>query len=679
MIRRAIILGFIGAIFISAFTYFNDAVIRQNLFIGNHMPVSVYGGLILFILIINPLLFYTLKRFVLSSRELAIILTLVLAVCCIPASGLMRYFIPGISLPHHYNRTEPGWKENNVIKMAPEKMLIDTSKNESTVVDGFLQGMSEANTHIPVTKVPWYAWKRTLAFWLPLVLSLWIALIGLSLVIHKQWSEHEHLPYPIAEFTKSLLPENNQIISRIFKSRLFWIGAGIAFFYHFNNYMYGWFPRYLEQLPTQFDFWPLYSLSEVYRLTWMQWALYAKIFFSVIAIAYFIPKDISFSFGIGPPLFVLIYGIFLGYGIPVLSSIEGGGPSIHTFFSIGASLGIFFGILYMGRYYYLSVFKKALFLPAAEQIDRNAVWGFRIFIVFTIIFISQLILTGLDWYLSIIYAVFTIMVFLIMSRVFAESGLFFIQIGFFPSAVIWGIFGLKALGPKTMLIMALLSMVFLRDPREALMPYIVNSFKLLDLHKIKIGKIALFCSVALIVGIFIAVPINLYINYDRGYKQADDGWAYSISRAPFQDAVLARQRLKAQGILEQAESISGWQRFKEMSPNVKGIVSLGIGLVLVLLFTAARLHFPKWPLHPIMFLTWWGYAGYNFYFSFFLGWLIKIVVTRYGGSKLFQKFKPFMVGLIAGEITMALVPVLVGAVYYFATGEPPKRFYILPP
>jgi hypothetical protein len=52
--------------------------------------------------------------------------------------------------------------------------------------------------------------------------------------------------------------------------------------------------------------------------------------------------------------------------------------------------------------------------------------------------------------------------------------------------------------------------------------------------------------------------------------------------------------------------------------------------------------------------------------------------VKYGGNNTFDRLKPLMVGLIAGEMLGAFVPCVAGAVYYVVTGEPPKAFHVLP-
>ena len=91
-----------------------------------------------------------------------------------------------------------------------------------------------------------------------------------------------------------------------------------------------------------------------------------------------------------------------------------------------------------------------------------------------------------------------------------------------------------------------------------------------------------------------------------------------------------------------------------------------------------RLRFPSFPLHPVMFLVWNTWMGNMFAWSLLAGWLIKIVVTKYGGHVIYQKVKPLMFGFIAGEIFGALVPVIIGALYYFITGDIPKNFSVFP-
>ena len=136
MTLRAVILGLAGAAVICGATYVNDHVIRQTYLVGSSMPTGIYGGLVLFILLLNPA----------------------------------------------------------------------------------------------------------------------IALVGLSVVVHRQWSSHEQLPYPIAMFTDSLLSSGGDAKSSVFRDRLFWCGCGTVLAIHMVNYGCVWWPDRLVQIPRRFSF-----------------------------------------------------------------------------------------------------------------------------------------------------------------------------------------------------------------------------------------------------------------------------------------------------------------------------------------------------------------------------------------------------------------------------------------
>jgi hypothetical protein len=67
----------------------------------------------------------------------------------------------------------------------------------------------------------------------------------------------------------------------------------------------------------------------------------------------------------------------------------------------------------------------------------------------------------------------------------------------------------------------------------------------------------------------------------------------------------------------------------------------------------ARLLLSWWPIHPLGFLVAASYPTYQIWFSFFLAWLAKALVMRYGGMQLYKTLKPAAYGLIAAEAVVA--------------------------
>ncbi|MDP7132300.1 MAG: hypothetical protein QF437_17540, partial [Planctomycetota bacterium] len=75
-----------------------------------------------------------LKQAALKGGEVAVALGLVLMVCVIPGSGLMRTFTFALMLPNHLNKLEPGWRKEQVLSNVPEGMLVNPGKDEDKIL-----------------------------------------------------------------------------------------------------------------------------------------------------------------------------------------------------------------------------------------------------------------------------------------------------------------------------------------------------------------------------------------------------------------------------------------------------------------------------------------------------------------------------------------------------------------
>jgi len=108
---------------------------------------------------------------------------------------------------------------------------------------------------------------------------------------------------------------------------------------------------------------------------------------------------------------------------------------------------------------------------------------------------------------------------------------------------------------------------------------------------------------AILLGLLVALPITLYLQYNHG-SAAFNAWADDyVPKFPFNNAVGVKQVLTAQGSLEDAGQYTGWRRWIELRPTAACVWSFAAGLAAVTLFAAARLRFPCWPLHPLLFVT----------------------------------------------------------------------------
>jgi len=678
---RAVLLALLGIAIICTFGFFNDFVLRQTFMVGTFMPMPVYGGLILFLLLANPLLKWLRPRFTFTNRELAVAVGLVLFACFIPGRGLMHHGMGALMLPLHYEKTNTTWQESKALEMVPQRFLADVSRDEDKALTGFVQGSGKGKEHISLRDIPWFAWKRPFLFWGPLLLSIVIALTGLALVVHRQWASHEQIPYPIVTFAESLLPRQGQALGGVFHEPLFWLGSLVVLVIHLNNYACVWWPENLIPIQLKYNFTPLLKLSPTFARGGGWGILYPRLLFTVVGFAYFLSTEVSLSMGLAPYLYAYFSGMCINYGVR-LSANFFALENIERNLYGGAYLGLGLVILYTGRRYYSSVLRRSVGLPDRDQPEKSAVWGARFMLLGIVAFVAQLVGVGIDWQLAVPYTLLFLLISLVLSRVVAETGAFFIHCYFYPCALLVSFLGAQSFDPHTMATLFFVTMILMIDPREIFMPFAVHAFALMDRTKVSLGKPAMGGVAAVLIGLLIAGTATLYWQYDRGAMSVGDGWSLSVMKWPFDNGAQLYRRLESLGrIGENATAATatptGFARFTQALPHKAGMVAFFSAMSLVLLFTFFRMRFTGFPLHPVLFLVLGSYQSRYLGFSFLVGWMIKRSVVKYGGAHLYARLKPLMIGLIAGEMVAGAITMLIGAIYYFVQNQPPKPFIIL--
>jgi hypothetical protein len=76
---------------------------------------------------------------------------------------------------------------------------------------------------------------------------------------------------------------------------------------------------------------------------------------------------------------------------------------------------------------------------------------------------------------------------------------------------------------------------------------------------------------------------------------------------------------------------------------------LAAGAAVTFVLAALRLRFWWWPLHPVGYLAANVWGTQSWWMPMFVGWLLKTLVIRYGGLRLYQRTLPMAVGAILGD------------------------------
>ena len=133
--------------------------------------------------------------------------------------------------------------------------------------------------------------------------------------------------------------------------------------------------------------------------------------------------------------------------------------------------------------------------------------------------------------------------------------------------------------------------------------------------------------------------------------------------------------------LDGSVDMTAWQRVLpaflggQADPDSHFLWGAGVGFVLVITSSLLRLRFTWWPLHPVLFLVWGTFPAMAFAQSLLLGWIIKTIVTKFGGGKKYHELKPLMIGVIAGDLLGGLVFMVFNFYYYTQTGHGPRVPY----
>ncbi len=810
MTARSIVIGMIGVVFVASVAFLNDLAIgsRGTYFIGNLMPISVFGSLVFLTLVAGPLLGRVSRRLVLTAREWGVVLALVLFACCVPGRSLMHLFTNLLMMPHHHARTEawgqglpPELAEENVldwgtfarrlarpdedgadllgglrsrlsvgatgaladaaetgtvpparraevldavnaslvdpelfdlaafdfdktplpkhtaallgrdadglpsrdvkalnrallelacggalrarpaapIDLVPRRMLADPSRDPDRALSGFVTGLGDGDERVGYGDVPWSAWTRTLLFWVPLIITFFATVIGLALVIHERWAHQEHLPYPLVEFARSMLPPEGATASPLLKTPAFWWAAGTVFAIHGLNYLHAWWPSHTIAIPLRIDASSLLDVFTTFPRD-QSWYIFAPtIHFTVIGFSYFVSRKVAFSMGIAPYVYLFALGILMGVGIS-MSGQTGSDPAPGKALLAGAYVGAFVMLVYAGRHFYLHALKKGVGLHSTEDMKPSTVWGMRVFLAGACAFIFQLMLVGIDWPVALLFTTLVIVFYVVATRLMAEGGVFFIQTFVLPSTVLWALMGPRAVGPTVLMVTGIVGMLLVFDTREILLPFAATGLRLASGTGAPPGRTALWGGVAICVALAIAIPVTLRLQYDHGAPNTGSWWWMTRQRPAFvfdRDRQV-RTKLQSQGRLAEAESVSGLGRFLKVRPHAASFIAFAVAFGLVVACAALRNRFQRWPIHPVLFLMLGTWPSLSMGPSFLLGWLINSVAARYGGESGRRRLKPVMIGLIAGEMMIGVSMMAIGVIYYLATGQPPKTIRLLP-
>ena len=614
---RAFFVGALFSFFISVGGPYGNMALR-----GSYMALdfSTAAAVFMFFVvvgIVNTVLGILRRSWALTGPELATVYIMMIVATSIPTMGLTEYLLPIITGGFYYATPENDWA--NLIHPYISDWMYPQSQE---AVKYFYEGMPRG------ASIPWGVWMKPLFYWTLLILALYFVMICMMVILRKQWVEKERLIFPLTQLPTAMIEEGERssVLKPFFKNPLMWTGFLIPLIIGsiraLHNY-YNFIPTIALQTSV-----PIFR-----RMTTLQIALS----FPMVGFSYFINLDIAFGIWFFNLLAKIQEGSFAILGIESLEKLDyTSGSPILAHQGMGAMIVLVVLGLWIARRHIWDVLRKA-FRGDADVDDSGEMLSYRTAVFGTIggmLFMSiWLWFSGMPGWAIPIFLCIAFLLFIAITRIVAEGGVAVARAPLIASNFVVSGFGSTALDTPGLVSMGF-TYVYSADVRTFVMASCANGLKLAN-EWLGRRKRGLFWAmlVAILVSFVGSVWIVMKLSYTYGGVNMNQ-WFF-IGGAVYPFNFIARYLNNP--------TTADWG----------GWAWTGLGAGVMALLMLARHRFLWWPIHPLGFPISTIWMTNYISFSVFLAWLIKSVVLKYGGPRLYQKTRPFFLGLILGQFFCA--------------------------
>lgn len=668
---RSVALGLAGVAFIALYSDFNNMVVKPGpTLAGNQLPIFPLALVLLIGGVWNPLAGRLWPRLRLGAGELTVALVMMVVSVWLPGYGIYRSFEIQLARPLLLEPSQAHWQKHETLSYLPEHLLPlggdRTHPDFDRVYRGFDEGLPEAERGLHVSAVPWGPWVAVMAWWAPLFMLFGTALGALAVLVHRQWSKHEQLAYPIASVYAAVLPGPDGGSPPLLRSKLFWLGVLPPAIFYLNNWaaiMTGKFPWITHM------FWPGEDLRTLFPiLRSIDMNVRGDMIWSIVGLAFFVPTEVSFSMAVGYFFYLACaLQIYLVSGRmitnPESKNVVAGAYLMYAFILIGT-----------GRTYYWAMLTRAFRRARPGEEDHAGPWAARILMLATGGFVWLLAYGfGFDWLVALVYGLALLLFFLVVTRVICETGVPFMQAEFDMGMVLGNALGFPMLGPAAIVLVYWLGSILNFDTRVCFMPFAANALKLSETTGVRLRSLVPLALVAIVLALCLGFAARTYNSYAYGAKRDDYHVLAHTSAHTFNLATTGLTVLSETDRMAESAAATGLGKLPLIADNQGHGRELGwlvFGAAGVALLSAVRFRFPGFPLHPVVFLIWATWPSQLLWFSFFLGWSFKVAVVKYGGARGYHAAKPFFLGIIVGELMIGALFLVTQLLYWLSTGTP---------
>jgi hypothetical protein len=605
---------------------------------GTSLPLFITPIFFLFcICALNALWRRVAPARALDTGELLTIYIMLVVGTVFAAHDLLQNLFGILTHADYFATPESGYKDTFFKYLVPSRFLL---VSDATALKGWYQG-----------GVAWFRPQYLLPFLGPL--CWWALFVGvlfgmclcINVLIRKAWTEDEKLAFPIIQLPMAMVNPDDPA-RPFWKSRLMWSGFTLAALLDLLNGMHYLVPSlpYIAQVK-------LFDIGQF--VTVRPWSAIGPTNISMypfaIGLAYFLPLDLAFScwfFFVARKLFQ-VTGAVAGWD----ASSNVGFPYFEQQAS-GAWIMLSLLLVWSLRKHLRRAWIIALLGGADSGKERRefrvAFAGLAGGVAFLALFSNRI---GLNWWVALLFFGLFFLLALAITRVRAELGapheIYFVS----PRTVLVTVFGVNAIGAQSLTALSVLYW-FNRGYRAHPMPNQLEAFRMGEGAGVPRMQVAKLLLIAAVIGLIFAYWANLQVTYTDGALARSIGYKKWVGAESF-------------------DKLKSWLT-TPTKPNWNQLAFVVGGAILVLALRGMRGAYLAWPFHPVGYALAVSFAMDYFWFAFFISWLAKSLIVRFGGMKAHNSAIPFFLGLILGDYVMGSL----WAIYGPASGLQTYKIYI---
>jgi len=632
---RALVIGTALAFFINLACPYSVLVLQNAGLTSDYITA---GAMMIFLLLVglfNPLLKMCYRPLALRAGEMVVIYVMMIVASAIPTWGLVTNLFHILTRPFYYATPENRWDEL-VQPLIPSWL----APRDPEVARYFYEGLPDG------IGIPWDAWLIPMLAWGSAMLAVYLLMVATMVIFRRPWIEQERLVFPLAQLPLEMLRGADEaLFPPLFRNPLMWIGFSLPFIIQLLQGLHHYF-FFVPEIRLLFD--PLTLFRNSVRLI-------IFVNFAIIGLSYFLNLNVAFSVWFFHLLSRCQTGMLNIIGFQVKGHNEAltGSSVMLSHQGMGAMLVLVGAMLWTARAHLRHVFSAAFRRDIKGDDDdeilsyRSAVW---LWIGCALYIFAWFVASGLPPLATLVFLFGAFVIFLAIARVIAQGGVGFTASTMLPQPFLVYTLGSEMIGWKGLASVSM-SYSWAAEMRTTVMASAANGLKLAHGSNANHRRLFWGMVLAIVAGMVGATWMTLHLNYSHGGINLRQFGVPSLAYRFLQDKLL---------------NPVGWDHIQPR------LVFTAVGAAFMGFLVYMQHHFLWWPLHyiglPVSDSWVMGWA----WFSVFLGWMLKAVIFKFGGTKGYLVYKPLFVGLIAGQLMGAALWMVVD----FALGEVGNAVYV---